>query len=262
MKYGRFTQHGRTFFGVIEGAEVTELEGSLFDSPVRTGVRHSLYELKLLPPCVPSSFYCAGINYAAHIDWVNRKTGLSRKVPTKADIGYRSPSALIAGDEAIVIPADSLGPVQFEGEFVAVIGKTARNLSESDALSCVLGYTLGNDVSERTWQEHDRTQWRSKNCDTFKPFGPVIVTGLDPMNQIVTVRLNGQTVSEYSTSKMLFSLQHYIARITQYITLHPGDVIWLGTDGPTEPDLKDGDVVEICNEHIGVLRNPVQRASA
>jgi len=159
-----------------------------------------------------------------------------------------------------VIPADSPGPVQFEGELVAVIGKTARHLSEADALNCVLGYTLGNDLSERTWQKQDRTLWRAKNCDTFKPLGPFIATGLDPMNLIISVRVNGQEASRYSTSKMLFSAQHFIARITQYMTLHPGDMIWLGTDEATEPDLKNGDVVEICNDQIGVLRNPVVRA--
>jgi 2-keto-4-pentenoate hydratase/2-oxohepta-3-ene-1,7-dioic acid hydratase in catechol pathway len=92
--------------------------------------------------------------------------------------------------------------------------------------------------------------------------GPFIVTGLDPMDLIVSVRVNGEKAAEYSTSKMLFSAQHFIAKITQYMTLHPGDVIWLSTDCATEPDLKDGDVVEICNERIGVLRNPVRRAKA
>ena len=192
----------------------------------------------------------------------NKRSGSNTKPPDKLDVGLRSPNALIAGGEAIVIPAHSPGPVQFEGELVAVIGKQARNLSEADAPNCVLGYTLGNDVSERAWQKQDRMVWRAKNCDTFKPMGPFIVTGIDPMDLIVSVRVNGETASEYSTSKMLLSVQHFIARITQYMTLHPGDVIWLGTDGPTEPDLGDGDVVEICNDQIGVLRNPVLRAGA
>ena len=211
-------------------------------------------------PDMPANFYCAGLNYAAHIEWANKRAGLNRKPPDKADVGYRSPNALIASGETIVIPADSPGPVQFEGELVAVIGKPARDLSEADALSCVLGYTLGNDLSERTWQKQDRTLWRAKNCDTFKPMGPFVVTGLDPMDLIVSVRVNGEQAAEYSTSKMLFSAQHFIAKITRYMTLHPGDVIWLGTDGATEPNLKDGDVVEICNDQIGVLRSPVRRA--
>ena len=262
MKFGRFEHHGKMFYGIVEGDAVHELDGSPFDNYLKTDRRHPLAALKTLAPCMPYNFYCAGLNYAAHIEWANKRTGGNRKLPEKADVGYRSPNALIATGEAIVIPADSPGPVQFEGELVAVIGKKARNLSEADALSCVLGYTLGNDLSERTWQKEDRTLWRAKNCDAFKPMGPSIVSGLDPMNLTISVRVNGKTASEYSTSKMLFSAQHYISQISRYMTLHPGDVVWLGTDGATEPDLKDGDVVEICNDQIGVLRNPVVRAQA
>ncbi|HTP96976.1 MAG TPA: fumarylacetoacetate hydrolase family protein [Burkholderiales bacterium] len=262
MKFGHFEQKGQAFYGIVEGEQVTEVRGTPFAGYEATGTRHALSALKLLVPCRPQNFYCAGLNYAAHIEWANQRTGGNRKPPEKADIGYRSANALIASGETIVIPADSPGPVQFEGELVAVIGKTARNLSERDALSCVLGYTLGNDLSERTWQKQDRTLWRAKNCDTFKPMGPFITTGLDPMNLTVSVKVNGKTAAEYSTSRMLFSAQHYIANISKYMTLHPGDVVWLGTDGATEPDLKDGDVVEIACEPIGVLRNPVARAKA
>lgn len=259
MKLGRFEHQGKTFYGVVEGADVIELQGSIFDEHRRTDTRHTLDALKTLVPCMPANFYCAGLNYAAHIEWANKRTGGNHKLPEKADVGYRSPNALIANGETIVIPSDSPGPVQFEGELVAVIGKSARNLSEAEALSCVLGYTLGNDLSERTWQKQDRTLWRAKNCDTFKPMGPFIVTGLDPMQQTVSVRVNGTQAAEYDTGKMLFSAQHFISKISQYMTLHPGDVVWLGTDGATEPDLKDGDVVEICHNEIGVLRNPVVR---
>jgi 2-keto-4-pentenoate hydratase/2-oxohepta-3-ene-1,7-dioic acid hydratase in catechol pathway len=262
MKYGRFEQQGRTFYGIVEGHTVNELETSPFESQKTTGKRHALSDLRILIPCMPANFYCAGLNYQAHLDWANARKGTSAKPPAKADVGYRSPNALIATNEAIVIPADSEGPVQYEGELVAIVGKKARNLSEADALSCILGYTLGNDVSERSWQASDRTLWRAKNADSFKPMGPFIVTGLDPMDLTISVKVNGETVSEYSTSKMLFSAQHYIAQITKYMTLWPGDVIWLGTDNATIPDLKDGDVCEIVQKDIGVLRNPVVRAGA
>lgn len=260
MKLGRFQHGGKTFFGIVEEEEVYELDGSPFGVYRRTDNRHRLVALKTLVPCTPSNFYCAGLNYAAHIEWANRRTGGNRKPPEKADIGYRSPNALIAPGEAIVIPADSPGPVEFEGELVAVIGKKARNLPESDALSCVLGYTLGNDVSERSWQREDRTLWRAKNCDTFKPMGPFIVTGIDPTDLTISIKVNGTTASEYSTSRMLFSAQHYISQISKYMTLWPGDVVWLGTDNATEPPLNDGDRVEIVQKQIGVLGNPVVRA--
>ena len=119
---------------------------------------------------------------------------------------------------------------------------------------------LSNDVSDRGWQASDRTLWRAKNCDTWKPMGPFIATDLDPMNLTVSVNVNGQQAAEYSTSKMLFSAQHYIAEISKYMTLSPGDVIWLGTDNATLPDLKHADVCEIVQTDIGVLRNPVARA--
>src|SRR5688572_9854276 len=203
MKVGRFEQQGRIFYGIVEGDQVIELDGSPFGEHRRGDKRHALGKLKLLVPCMPANFYCAGLNYAAHIEWANKRTGGNRKLPEKADVGYRSPNALIAIGENIVIPADSPGPVQFEGELVAVIGKKARNLSEAEALTCVLGCTLGNDLSERTWQKQDRTLWRAKNCDTFKPMGPFVVTGLDPMKQTVSVRVNGVKAAEYDTGKML-----------------------------------------------------------
>ena len=206
------------------------------------------------------NFYAAGLNFRAHIEWANSRGG-SHKVPPQADIGYRSRSALILNGEEIVIPADSPGPVEYEGELVAVIGKRAKDLTEENALDCVLGYTLGNDVSERGWQKSDRTLWRAKSADTFKPMGPFIVGGIDPMDQRIDVRVNGKTVSSYNTSAMIFSVQQYLARMSRYCTLHPGDVVWFGCDGATLPALQDGDLVEVVNEHIGVLANRVTRAS-
>lgn len=262
MKFGRFRHQSHTFFGIVEGDEVAELDGSPFDSYKANGQRHALSALKVLIPCEPRNFYCAGLNYAAHIEWAAKRKGLAVKLPEKADVGYRSPNALVATEEAIVIPANATDMVQFEGELVAVVGKTAKHLTEANALSCILGYTLGNDVSERSWQKSDRTLWRAKNCDTWKPMGPFITTGLDPMNLDVEIHINGQRVAGYNTGKMLFSAQHYIVEITKYMTLHPGDVIWLGTDDATEPNLKHGDVCEIVQQDIGVLRNPVLRAKA
>jgi len=185
---------------------------------------------------------------------------MSLKPPTQADIGYRSANALVGSGADIVIPKDSPGPIHFEGELVAVIGKTTKHISEKKALDCVAGYTLGNDLSERSFQKSDRTLWRAKNIDTFKPMGPVVVSGLDPMDQLISVRVNGKDATAYSTKNAIFSLQHYIARMSAYMTLHPGDVIWLGCDGPTLPALEAGDLVEVVNEAIGVLANRVVRA--
>ncbi len=262
MKFGHFEQQGRTFYGIVEGDQVVELDGSIFDTYKTTSKKHALSALKTLLPCRPANFYCAGINYVAHIEWGNQRKGSNTKPPTKADIGYRSPSALCANGETILIPADSPGPVQYEGELVAVVGKKAKNLTEANALSCILGYTLGNDVSDRGWQASDRTLWRAKNCDNWKPMGPFIATGLDPLALTIKVNLDGKEVSSYTTDKMIFPAQHYIAKITQYTTLWPGDVLWLGVDNATIPDLQDGMVCDVIQDDIGVLRNPVARAKA
>src|SRR5438445_365110 len=114
---------------------------------------------------------------------------------------------------------------------------------------------------ERAFQRSDRTLWRAKNIDTFKPMGPVVVAGIDPMAQRIGVRINGRMVSEYETKNMIFSLAHYIARMTRYVTLYPGDVLWMGCDGPTLPALEHGDLVEVVNDAIGVLANRVVRES-
>ena len=205
------------------------------------------------------NFYAAGLNFRAHIEWANSRGG-TYKVPEQADIGYRSPNALVPSGAEIVIPADSQGPVEYEGELVAVIGREAKSLSEARALDCIAGYTLGNDVSERSWQKSDRTLWRAKNTDTFKPMGPFMVSGIDPTNQTIEVRINGRTVSSYNTKGMIFSVAQYLARMSRYLTLHPGDVVWFGCDGPTLPALKDGDLVEVVNDAIGVLANRVRHA--
>ena len=89
MKFGRFDQQGRVFFGIVESDTVHELDGSPFDTYRKTGRRHALAALKVLVPCTPANFYCAGLNYLAHIEWANQRKGTNRKPPEKADIGLR-----------------------------------------------------------------------------------------------------------------------------------------------------------------------------
>ena len=261
MKWCRIELDGRPTFGLIEGSEIALLDAPPYEKHSRTGKRVPLASSKLLPPVMPPNFYAAGINFREHIEWAAQRLGMALKPPTQADIGYRSANALIGSGGDIVIPKDSKGPIHFEGELVAVIGRKAKHLSEENALDCVAGYTLGNDLSERTFQKTDRTLWRAKNIDTFKPMGPVVVPGLDPENQVITVRVNGKEATSYNTKGAIFSMRHYIARMSAYVTLYPGDVIWLGCDGPTLPDLHPGDLVEVVNDAIGVLSNRITRES-
>jgi 2-keto-4-pentenoate hydratase/2-oxohepta-3-ene-1,7-dioic acid hydratase in catechol pathway len=261
MKWCRF-QSGATgdsgAYGLIEGETVIEVTGSPFETPTRTATTHPLRAVRLLVPVIPPTFYAAGVNYREHVTEMAHRRGVKPEFPPQADVGYRANNALVATEEPIVIPCDATDQVQYEGELVVVIGRRCKRVSEAEALDYVFGYTIGNDVSERTWQRGDRTFWRGKNTDTFKPMGPWIVTGLDPDALRVTIRLNGREMFTYAVKDAIFGVRQFISRMSQFLTLHPGDVLWMGTDGATE-NMKDGDVVEVEIPGIGVLRNPVVR---
>lgn len=254
MRWIRFSLNGRTAYGILEGDRICEVAGNPFSGYEPTARRHNLSDAKLEVPVLPPTFYCVGLNYAAHIREAAAKLGIAADLPKQPDVGYRAVNALVAHDEPVIIPTDAR-KVQYEGELAVVIGKRTKNVSEADALSCVLGYTIGNDVSERIWQKSDRTLWRSKNTDTFKPMGPWIETDVALDDLETTVRVNGTATTRFRTNDMLFGVATYISTMSRYLTLHPGDILWMGTDG-TSPDLKAGDTVEIEISGIGVLRNP------
>ena len=152
MRWVRYDHQGKSHFGILQGEAIEQVDGAPFANPARTGNIVALDKVRLLPPVIPPTFYAAGINYLQHVRNAAAR-GLPVQVPKQADIGYRAVNALIGSDTPIVVPADSSGKVQFEGELAVVIGREARNLSETDALSCVFGYTIGNYVSERVWQK-------------------------------------------------------------------------------------------------------------
>jgi 2-keto-4-pentenoate hydratase/2-oxohepta-3-ene-1,7-dioic acid hydratase in catechol pathway len=260
MRWARFDLNGTATYGVVEGDTLIPVRGSPFDAWERTGSRLTLAEQKLLVPVVPPTFYAAGLNYAEHVREVAEKVGQKPNLPPQADIGYRANNALIAHDEPIVIPKDATDQVQYEGELVAVIGRRCKHLTREDALSAVLGWTIGNDVSERTWQKSDRTLWRAKNTDTFKPMGPWIETDVDLDSLVTRIRLNGHQLIEFNTNVMVFGVVDFLVRMTRYVTLHPGDVVWMGTEGATK-NMQHGDTIEVEINQIGTLRNPVVRAA-
>lgn len=255
-KWCRFEAAGKTAFGMVEGDRVTAVRGSPFSGYERSDETLALSAVKLLVPTVPGTFFCAGLNYAGHIREVAEKIGEQPNLPSRAEIGYRANNALIAHGENIVKPADATDQFQYEGELVAVFGKPARRVSPEQALDHVFGWTIGNDVSERSWQKSDRTFFRSKNSDTFKPMGPWIVTGLDYRSMRTIIRLNGKQVDSFDTADMIFRPEVFISETSRYCTISAGDVMWFGTEGKQE-NLKAGDVVEIEITGIGVLRNQV-----
>ena len=259
MKWIRYQADEGIFYGLLIDDMVTKTIGSPFTGYESTDQRISLAEVKILPPVIPQTFYAAGINYKKHVLEAAALLNREPNLPEKADIGYRANNAIIGHGDAIVIPKDATDKIHYEAELVVVIGKTAKNVSIKDSLKYVLGYTVGNDVSERTWQASDRTLWRAKNTDTFKPMGPWIETEANLGQMVTTVRLNGEETISFETNDMIFGVEKYISEITKYLTLHPGDVIWMGTDG-TSKNMKDGDICEIEISGVGTLSNPVTRA--
>jgi 2-keto-4-pentenoate hydratase/2-oxohepta-3-ene-1,7-dioic acid hydratase in catechol pathway len=174
-------------------------------------------------------------------------------------VGYRANNALVGSGAAIVVPSDVTGRVEAEGEVVAVIGRRLRRASRAEAQEAVFGWTIGNDVSAREWQRSDRTFWRAKNSDTFKPMGPWIETDVDPMAQTTTVRVGGLERARFKTGAMIFDPWDYLVEASRYLTFHPGDVLWMGTDSTCQ--IGAGDVVDVEITGIGTLSNPVEQES-
>ena len=248
MKFARYEAHGEAADGVVEGDAVLQMTASPFEDYQVTDHSHGLSEVRLLAPCSPGKIVAIGLNYKSHLG--------DREPPEVPEPFLKTPSAVISPGEAIVIPQDAT-EVQEEGELTVVIGKRCKGASSSDALSYVLGYTCGNDVSGRQWQRDDLQWWRAKSSDTFAPLGPFIVSDLDPGNLDLQARVNGKVVQESNTSDLLHDVPRIIEFVSRVMTLEAGDVIMTGTPGHPA-DLNPGDTVEIEIEGIGVLSNPVK----
>ncbi len=247
MIWCRFDDAGRARYGLVEDDVVVAVDGSPFGGYRKLSRRRRLAGLRWLPPVVPGTFFCAGLNYRGHA---------GQAVPARPEIGYRANNALIGHREPVVRPADYAEPLVAEGELVAVIGATVpRRCTRDQAAAAVLGWTIGNDVSARAWQRSDRTFWRCKNSDTFKPMGPYIVTGADPLSATTTVRVDGDVKAAFPTGDMLFDPYDFLCAMSRYITLRPGDVVWMGTDETAT--MVPGQVVEITIDGLGTLANPV-----
>ena len=265
MKIARFQVGDDIAYGLVEDDYVVRIDGDPFGDFTRSGDRYALMDVRLLVPAVPTVIYAAMTNYESHAAWLRQpnpagwpREGKPAQVPTKPEPGHRGVNSLIGHQEAIVIPREASEEVHYEGHLVAVIGLRAKRVSEEEAPSYVAGYTCGNDVSQRTWMDTDRSQVRGKNADTFKPVGPWIATDVDPADAEVTTRINGNVVQQFNTSEMAFGVAAYVSFISQVATLYPGDMIFTGTAGSTGV-IRPGDVVEVEISGVGTLRNPVTR---
>ena len=208
----------------------------------------------------PGKVVAIGLNYRDH----SIEQGVQ---PPSAPLFFaKFPTSVTGPYDPIVIPPGD-PQVDYEAELAVVIGRRCKAIREAEAMDYVGGYMVLNDVSARSWQFADKQWVRGKSCDTFCPIGPWLTTRddvPDPHNLDIATRVNGITLQNSNTSKLIFRIPQLIAYISVSITLEPGDIIATGTPEGVgvfrKPPifLKDGDVVEVEIEGLGALRNPVR----
>lgn len=249
MKIVRFKARGKTRYGALEGYHVVEYAGTPFSLFKRGRKKFLLKQVVLLVPTVPSKIVAVGLNYRDHAE------ELSLPIPDWPILFLKPPTSLIGPDDPIVYPPLSTR-VDFEAELAIVIKKRCRNVPAERAREYVLGYTCLNDVTARDLQRKDGQWTRAKSFDTFCPLGPCIATDIDPNTVTIESYVNGELKQSSNTKHFIFPAEELVAKISQVMTLLPGDVIATGTPsgiGPMQP----GDTVEIRVEGIGSLKNPV-----
>lgn len=216
-----------------------------------------------LGPCVAGTgkFICVGLNYADHA----AESGMA--VPPEPVIFMKATSAIVGPNDDLIIPRGS-EKTDWEVELGIVIGKTAKYVSEEDALDYVAGYCTVHDVSERAFQTERAGQWtKGKSCDTFGPTGPWLVTKdeiADPQDLKMWLKVNGETMQDGSTKTMVYGVRHLVSYLSQFMSLQPGDIISTGTPPGVgmgmnpQRYLKAGDVVELGIEGLGTQKQNVR----
>ena len=215
-----------------------------------------------LGPCVAGTgkLICIGLNYSDHA----AETGAT--VPPEPIIFMKATSAICGPNDPIIIPRGS-EKTDWEVELAVIIGTRAKYVTEAEALKHVAGYAVTNDVSERAYQIERSGQWtKGKSCDNFGQIGPWLVTRdevANPQDLPMWLTVNGKTYQNGSTKTMVYGVAHLVSYLSQFMTLHPGDVISTGTPpgvglGQKPPHyLKAGDVVELGIAGLGQQRQDV-----
>jgi 2-keto-4-pentenoate hydratase/2-oxohepta-3-ene-1,7-dioic acid hydratase in catechol pathway len=210
------------------------------------------------PPIIPGKIVCIGLNYRDHA----AETGAD--IPAEPIIFLKAADTVVGPDDDVVIPRGST-KTDWEVELGVVIGRPARYLASPDeAAPCIAGYVISHDVSEREFQLERGGQWdKGKNCETFNPLGPWILTPDEvPDPQALGLRLwvNGVPRQDGSTEQMIFGVHHLVWYLSQFLVLHPGDVINTGTPAgvalgrPDKPYLRAGDVIQLEIDGLGRQR--------
>jgi 2-keto-4-pentenoate hydratase/2-oxohepta-3-ene-1,7-dioic acid hydratase in catechol pathway len=247
--YGRFEYHGAPRHAEITNDTAYFLD-DLFGSRTRTGESAPVADLKVLAPVAPPKVFAVGLNYADHA----RESNLD--VPERPLMWFKAPSSVVAHNEAVEV-AYPAHRTDYESEMVIVIGKRGKGISEAEAGKYILGYTCGQDISDRDvqWSE---SQWaRAKSFDTYTPLGKYIYTDVDPNNLPIETYVNGEVRQSSNTEQLIFKPQYLVAFLSEAITLEPGDIIMTGTPFGIAP-LADGDVIETRIGDMEILINPVK----
>jgi 2-keto-4-pentenoate hydratase/2-oxohepta-3-ene-1,7-dioic acid hydratase in catechol pathway len=202
----------------------------------------------------PGKIVAVGKNYLDHVREMGGSAAAEEPI-----LFMKPPSAVIGDGDAILLPPQSQR-VDYEGELVAIVGTTLRNVSTEQALRGVRGYCCGNDVTARDLQAKDGQWTRAKGFDTFCVLGPAVVPGVDPADLAIRTSVNGEVRQDSRTSLLITPVGELLAFVSRIMTLEPGDAVFTGTPAGVGP-LQEGDVVEVEIEGVGVLRNPVRRAT-
>jgi 2-keto-4-pentenoate hydratase/2-oxohepta-3-ene-1,7-dioic acid hydratase in catechol pathway len=260
MKYCRFdTDAGPQYGGVVDRAGTLWIERLIppfeedpWTKPASDAIDPiPLATARLLPPVVPRKIVCIGRNYRDHA------AELGNEVPKAPLLFLKAPSAVIAPEETIRIPAQSQR-VDFEGELAVVIGRRASQIGPDEPVApYIRGYTIVNDVTARDLQKSDGQWSRAKGFDTFCPAGPIVTDEIDLITGVtLETRLNGERKQHGHTRDLIFPIDALLRYITAAMTLYPGDLIPTGTPAGVAA-MQPGDRVEVTIEGIGTLGNPV-----
>ena len=244
--------HGRV--DEKDADRVVEYDGPGYTEPRLTGAIHSYASLDLLAPCEPGKIVALWNNFHA----LAQK--LEKPVPTHPLFLIKPATSLAGPGDAVQRPRAYGGKIVYEGELGIVIGRKCRNVSVDEAASYIHGFTIVNDVTAAELINADPNfpQWtRAKGYDTFGCVGPAIVTGFDWRKASVVTRLDGVERQNYRLDDMIFSPEEQVSRISEDLTLMPGDVIAVGTSLGVG-SMKDGAVVEVSIGGIGALVNHVR----
>jgi 2-keto-4-pentenoate hydratase/2-oxohepta-3-ene-1,7-dioic acid hydratase in catechol pathway len=287
MKIGYFSIDRKSFVGAVFGEEVFNLSeaASRIGKPMLSDLTsllgqehfeaaffselhnreknrqecwHRLENVSFLSLLRPGKIICLGLNYAEHAREGNVP------IPEEPIYFEKAVTSIIAHGQPVIYPPH-LGRIDPEVELAFVIGKHAHGVKEAEAGTYIVGYTILNDMTARDLQRKDirnhHPWYRSKSLDTFCPIGPWIVTRdeIDPQEPLrIQLRVNGETRQNSSTRYLVFNVPALLCRISELITLEPGDIISTGTPEGIAP-VYPGDVMEAEIEKIGILRNPVKK---